>query len=118
MILLKRVYEDREPADGFRMLVDRLWPRGVSHDRAHLDLWFKEIAPSEEMRKRFHGEQINFDEFARQYRGELDQNPQTDRLREILTENDLVTFVYATKQTKQNHAIVLKDWALAEFSDR
>ncbi len=118
MISLKRVYVDPEPADGFRMLVDRLWPRGVSHERAHLDLWFKEIAPSEDLRKRFHGDQIDFDEFASQYRDELDHNDQTDRLREILTENDLVTFVYATKQTKQNHAIVLKDWALAEFSDR
>ncbi len=118
MILLKRAYSAAEPADGFRVLVDRLWPRGVSRESAALDLWFKQIAPSDQLRQHFHSGELTFDEFAKQYRAELDQNPEAAHLGELLAEHERVTFVYGAKDHEHNHAIVLRDWARQEFAGR
>jgi uncharacterized protein YeaO (DUF488 family) len=104
---VKRVYDDPAPGDGFRVLVDRLWPRGVSKQRAALDLWAKEIAPTTELRNWFHAHPGDFDEFSRRYRAELKDNPEVDRLRGELSAHPVVTFLYAVHDTEHNHAQIL-----------
>ena len=104
---VKRVYDDAGPDDGFRVLVDRLWPRGVSKERAALDLWAKEVAPSTELRHWFHAHPGEFDEFSRRYRAELKVNPEVDRLRGELSGHPVVTFLYAVHDTEHNHAQIL-----------
>jgi uncharacterized protein YeaO (DUF488 family) len=83
MFAVKRVYEDPSLDDGYRVLVDRLWPRGVSKERAQLDEWLKEVAPSTELRQWFNHEAPRFEEFAARYDAELEQNPAVERLRAI-----------------------------------
>jgi uncharacterized protein YeaO (DUF488 family) len=79
----KRIYDDLDPEDGTRVLVDRLWPRGVSKEEAHLDDWMKDIAPSDELREWFDHEPVRWNEFRKRYRSELDDRPdQVDRLLE------------------------------------
>lgn len=107
---MKRVYEEPAPSDGFRALVDRLWPRGVSKADAALDLWFKEIAPSPELRKWFGHQRENFEEFSQRYRAELDTNPAVATLEELLNSNDTVTLVYGAKDPQINHVAVLLDY--------
>jgi uncharacterized protein YeaO (DUF488 family) len=104
---VKRVYDDAEPGDGFRVLVDRLWPRGLSKERAALGLWAKEVAPSTELRQWFHAHPGEFGEFSRRYRAELKDNPEVDRLREQLSGHPVVTFLYAVHDTEHNHAQIL-----------
>jgi uncharacterized protein YeaO (DUF488 family) len=104
---VKRIYDDAVPSDGFRVLVDRLWPRGVSKERAALDLWAKEVAPSTELRLWFHAHPGEFEEFSRRYRAELEDNPEVDRLRGELSAHPVVTFLYAVHDTEHNHAQLL-----------
>jgi len=104
---LKRVYEPAEPADGFRVLVDRLWPRGVSREQAALDLWLKEIAPSAELRTWFCHKPEHWEEFQKRYREELLQNPALGELREM-AKAGMVTLLYAAKDQTYNHALVLE----------
>lgn len=106
----KRIYEDRAPEDGFRVLVDRLWPRGVSKARAHLDLWDKEIAPTTELREWFGHVPERFEEFARRYTAELEANPATAELERIVAEHPTVTLLYAAKDPVQQQATVLADY--------
>jgi uncharacterized protein YeaO (DUF488 family) len=108
--LIKRVYAAPEPADGFRVLVDRLWPRGVTKERAALGLWLKEIAPSTELRVWFHAQVDAFDEFADRYRSELATNPAVDELRQIGQTHPTVTLLYSVKDPAQNHAAILVDY--------
>jgi uncharacterized protein YeaO (DUF488 family) len=111
MIQLKRVYADPSPDDGFRILVERLWPRGISKERAAIDLWFKEIAPSQELRKWFAHDPAKWSEFIRRYREELDQNSNSvGKLRQILESQTTVTFVYAASDPQQNSALLLKNY--------
>jgi len=110
VIGLKRVYEDPAPDDGFRVLVDRLWPRGMTHERAALDAWLKEVAPSDELRRRLHGGTIDFETFAGDYRAELDANPHTGELLDAIAKHDVVTLLYGARDEHQNHALVLRDW--------
>lgn len=107
-IKIKRVYDPVSEADGIRILVDRLWPRGFSKERAHINLWHKEIAPSTDLRKWFAHKPERFTEFAELYRKEL-QN-KVDILREIkvLSLKEQVTLVYSAKDTEMNQAVVLK----------
>jgi len=107
-ILLKRAYEPPGPDDGFRILVDRLWPRGVSKDSAQIDWWFKEIAPSTSLRKWFSHDPLKWDEFRERYCQELDQN--TAAVRQLLERlrRGPVTLVYGAKDTEHSHALVLK----------
>lgn len=106
---VKRVYEEAGPGDGFRVLVDRLWPRGVTKERAALDLWAKEVAPTTELRRWFHAHPGEFAEFDRRYRAELKDNPEVGRLRETLSGRPLATLLYAVADPEHNHARILAD---------
>lgn len=108
---MKRVYDPAAASDGYRVLVDRLWPRGVSKERAELDEWTKEVAPSPELRTEWHhagGER--FDEFAARYRTELDENPAVDALLAAGRSHDRVTLLFGARDELANHAAVLLDW--------
>jgi uncharacterized protein YeaO (DUF488 family) len=108
-VRLKRVYDPVEPTDGHRVLIDRLWPRGVSRDRAKLDAWERELAPSKELREWFGHEPERFDEFRRRYIEELDsQRPRLTSLRRRARDGTL-TLVYAAHDTEHNDAVVLAE---------
>ncbi len=109
MIVLKRAYEPPSEDDGFRILVERLWPRGLTKEAAKLDAWLKEIAPSQDLRKWFAHDYDKWEEFKRRYNIELDQNPTgIQTLRSWLTQHPKVTFVYAAKDELHNSAMILK----------
>lgn len=109
-INIKRIYLLPEKSDGFRVLVDRLWPRGVSKESAKLDLWLKDIAPSTELRQWFHGSDATdkWGQFKARYLSELDQNPAVHTLKDIVIKNELVTLLYAVNDEEHNHALILK----------
>ena len=110
MINIKRVYLPPKQNDGFRVLVDRLWPRGVSKKDAKLDLWMKEIAPSNELRKWFAHDPEKWDEFRTKYLDELEEKAELlDNLRIIKKFNDTLTLVYSAKDEKHNNAVVLME---------
>lgn len=104
----KRIYDQAAPDDGFRVLVDRLWPRGVSKDKAQVDLWLKDIAPSTELRHWFHSGAGDFAEFSERYLAELDANPAVARLERLLTEQPVVTLLYSVRDEESNHARILQ----------
>lgn len=107
-IKIKRVYEQPEDSDGYRILVDRLWPRGMTKEKAHVDLWLKEIAPSTELRKWFGHDPEKWKRFQRRYETELLHN---GRLIEMLTQKarvDTITLLYGARDEKHNEARVLK----------
>jgi uncharacterized protein YeaO (DUF488 family) len=106
---LKRAYEPAAPEDGMRILVDRLWPRGVSKAKAALDEWMKDIAPSTELRKWFGHDPARWVEFQRRYRIELQQRGQElDHLR-ALAKKQTVTLIYGARDEGHNDAVVLKE---------
>ena len=108
-VRLKRAYDPAEPADGHRVLIDRLWPRGVSRDRAKLDDWEKELSPSTELRQWFAHEPERFDEFRRRYIEELrKQRPRLTSLRRRARQGTL-TLVYAAHDAQHNDAVVLAE---------
>lgn len=108
-ISVERIYDKDDRAVGKRILVDRLWPRGISKERAALDLWLKEIAPSTELRKWFHSGQGNFEEFRARYLKELEANPAPfDELQAIVKEGPVV-LLYGSHDVEHNHAAILKD---------
>jgi uncharacterized protein YeaO (DUF488 family) len=108
-IKLKRVYDDPSGDDGYRVLVDRLWPRGISKEDAKLDEWDKELAPSTELRKWYDHKAERFKEFSKRYREELkDKNELVNKLREKANDKTLC-LLYAAKDHKMNQAVVLKD---------
>jgi uncharacterized protein YeaO (DUF488 family) len=109
-IQLKRVYEDASESDGYRVLVDRLWPRGVSKERASIDLWLKEIAPSTELRKWFNHEPEKWDEFRKRYHQELDSKPDLVKQLADLVDKQRVTLVYGAKNEAYNQAVALKEY--------
>jgi uncharacterized protein YeaO (DUF488 family) len=104
---IKRIYESSQPSDGTRVLVDRLWPRGVKKTDAHLDAWMKDVAPSTELRLWFGHIPARFDEFRRRYETELTDNPSVGELRK-LGRGRQVTLLYAAHDPKVNHALVLR----------
>jgi len=109
MIRVKRVYDAPSDGDGTRVLVDRLWPRGLTKDRAAVHLWLKEVAPSTELRVEFHHDPARWEEFRRRYRAEL--AGKQDLLR-TLREKEMegtVTLVYAARDEARNNAVVLKE---------
>ena len=106
---LKRAYEPAKPDDGVRILVDRLWPRGVSKAEAALDDWIKDIAPSTELRQWFGHDPARWAEFQRRYRAELRQHgEELDRIRKLATAKT-VTLVYSAHDEAHNDAVVLRD---------
>ncbi|ACZ29073.1 protein of unknown function DUF488 [Xylanimonas cellulosilytica DSM 15894] len=113
-LVLKRIYDEVSPDDGCRVLVDRLWPRGVSKERAALDLWLKEAAPSPELRTAWHHDPARFDEFAEAYRAELATNPAVEQLRELRASHERVTLLFAAHDPEVNHVVVLRDVIVGE----
>jgi uncharacterized protein YeaO (DUF488 family) len=112
-IRLKRVYDPPENSDGFRVLVDRLWPRGLHKDRAALDLWCKDIAPSDSLRKWFGHDPRRFAEFRRRYWQELERNPgAVADLEAILEKHPVVTLLYSARDPEHNQAVVLREFLL------
>lgn len=108
MIRIKRIYDPVDNNDGYRVLVDRLWARGISKERAKLDLWMKEIAPSDELRKWFQHDPSKWDEFQLRYRKELlEKKELLSELKRIVKENKSVTLLYSAKDKEHNQAIAL-----------
>lgn len=112
-LAIKRIYREATPEDGYRVLVDRLWPRGVSKERAQLDMWAKGLAPSSPARTAFGHKLQNFAAFTHRYRAELETNPNTAQLiDEIITgaaqaDRRRITLLYGAKDPQCNHALIL-----------
>ena len=106
-VMLKRAYEPPAKNDGERILVDRLWPRGLAKVKAKVDLWLKEVAPSTELRQWFGHDPEKWSEFKKRYRAELKINPAWSELQALARQRDL-TLVYAAKDQLHNEAVVLK----------
>ncbi|MDQ0477204.1 MULTISPECIES: DUF488 domain-containing protein [Chryseobacterium] len=107
-ILEKRIYDKPEKEDGFRILADRLWPRGMKKENAHIDLWAKEIAPSTELRKSYHGKEIDFKEFSKKYLKELDENPKTESFLNQIKKQETITLMTSVKEIETSETPVLK----------
>ncbi|HZR91731.1 MAG TPA: DUF488 domain-containing protein [Gaiellaceae bacterium] len=111
-VRVKRAYEPAEPGDGYRVLVDRLWPRGVTREQARLDAWARELAPSPELRRWFGHDPGRFDEFRRRYAEELRAHEQELRELRRRARTGPVTLVYGARDTEHNGAVVLADLLL------
>lgn len=109
-VVIKRIYDKPIAKDGYRVLVDRLWPRGVSKEKARLDEWLKDVAPSPELRDWFGHKPARFKEFTARYQAELDANPAVKQLKAIIKDNSKVTLLYAAHDPHVNHAAVLLDY--------
>jgi uncharacterized protein YeaO (DUF488 family) len=109
---IKRVYQAPANDDGLRVLVDRLWPRGLTKDKARVDLWLKEIAPSDALRRRLHGHPEKWDEFVTAYGRELTQEPANSAAAGLRKRfrSQPVTLLYAARDETHNNAVALKDW--------
>lgn len=118
MLRQKRIYDQIETSDGYRMLVDRLWPRGISKEKAKLDSWEKNIAPTNELRKAFHHGEIDFATFKNRYLEEISMNEERfEFLKKVKTELEKgnVTFLFAAKSETENQASVLAEWVLTKI---
>ncbi|WP_347267444.1 DUF488 domain-containing protein [Paracoccus sp. (in: a-proteobacteria)] len=109
-IMIRRAYEPAATNEGCRVLVDRLWPRGLSRERLQMDLWLKEIAPSDELRHWFGHEPAKWDEFQRRYRAELDANPGPVAELRALAQAGRLTLLYAAHDSAHNNAVALRDY--------
>ena len=114
-IRTKRIYEAAEDSDGCRILVDRLWPRGISKDRAKLTYWAKEVSPSNELRKWYQHDADNWNEFKRRYFEEISLKPETRELLQHCTACDVVTFLFSSKEMQLNNAVALKEYVEHEL---
>lgn len=110
MFHLKRVYEEPFSADGYRILVERLWPRGLSKERAAMDLWLKDVAPSPELRKWFNHDPARWEGFQQRYRAELKEKQDAVNLLKQKGKEGIVTLVYAAHDKEHNGALVLKQF--------
>jgi hypothetical protein len=109
MIKIKRAYAPTEETDGYRILVDRLWPRGISKEKAKIDLWLKSVAPSSDLRKWFGHVPERFPEFTKRYKAELAESGALDDLRKVLSEHPDATLLFAAHDEEHNNAVVLKE---------
>jgi uncharacterized protein YeaO (DUF488 family) len=109
-INIKRIYEPAAEGDGFRVLVDRLWPRGMKKENAGIDGWMKAIAPSDALRKWYHHDLGNWQEFRHKYLLELKDNPAVDELQSLINKHKTITLLYAARDEQQNHALILRDF--------
>lgn len=107
-VRIKRVYEPRNEQDGKRILVDRLWPRGLSKEKAGVDLWLKDVAPSAELRRWFGHDPARWKEFQKRYRGELKKNSGSVSILKREAENGPVTLLFGAKDEDHNEAVVLR----------
>jgi uncharacterized protein YeaO (DUF488 family) len=113
----KRIYAPASDEDGFRVLVDRLWPRGIKKQTARIDLWAKEIAPSDALRREFHGHPERWDRFVGAYRRELAREPAASAVRDLLARGkrgSVITLLYAARDEEHNNAAALKAWLEAQ----
>lgn len=110
MIQCKRVYDPQDQNDGYRVLVDRLWPRGIKKEALNCDEWCKTLTPSAELRKAYHSEIIDFAHFSQLYREELIAHREEGERLAALAHQQPLTLLYAAKNTRQNHARVLAEW--------
>ena len=108
MIKLKRVYENPAQEDGVRILVERLWPRGLAKERAKIDMWLKDVAPSAELRKWFAHDTTKWKGFCERYKEELDQKKDQINMLKEKSKEGIITFVYAAKDNEHNSAMALK----------
>ncbi|MBD5252586.1 MAG: DUF488 family protein [Bacteroides sp.] len=118
-IKIKRAYEPEDAGDGYRIYIDRLWPRGMSHETFHYDLWEKDVAPSTQLREWFHGthdealsqadQDTRWKEFESRYSAELQANPAYSKLRDIIASHPKVTLLYSSHDVTHNNAVVLAD---------
>lgn len=108
-IQIKRIYEPVEAKDGFRILIDRLWPRGIKKENAHIDGWIKSVAPSTELRKWFAHDPAKWESFKKKYKVELKKTSALDELIAYIKKNKKVTLLYAARDEQHNHAVVLQE---------
>lgn len=109
-VKIKRIYEPYSKDDGYRILVDRLWPRGIKKENSHIDKWLKEIAPSTELRKEFNHMVDKWEKFKIAYHSELKNSPAVDQLLDDIKNHKTITLLYAAKDEAHNHAFVLQDF--------
>jgi uncharacterized protein YeaO (DUF488 family) len=111
-VRIKRIYQPPDTQDGVRVLVDRLWPRGLSRVRAQIELWLKEIAPSHALRRRFHGDPEHWEDFKIAYYAELEQAPAQSAAGVLLDRlaHEAVTLLFAARDETRNNAVALKEW--------
>ena len=107
---IKRIYEPYSKNDGYRILIDRLWPRGIKKENAHIGKWLKEIAPSTELRKEFNHMVDKWEKFKIAYHSELKNSPAVGELLDDIKNHKTVTLLYAAKDEEHNHALVLQDF--------
>lgn len=108
MIRVKRVYEKAATSDGFRVLVDRLWPRGMKKELAKVDLWMKDVGPSDALRKSFHHEAMKWPDFEKKYRAELQKKKAAlAELKKLEKEHGTLTLLFGSKDVENNQAVVL-----------
>lgn len=108
-IRIKRIYEPVEAKDGSRVLIDRLWPRGIKKENAHIDQWMKPVAPSTELRKWFAHDPAKWESFQKKYKAELKKTSALDELITYIKKYKKVTLLYAAKDEQHNHAVVLQE---------
>jgi len=111
-IRLKRIYDKVAKNDGERILVDRIWPRGISKEKAELDHWLKEIGPTDKLRKAFHNDEISFKDFKEKYLKELksgEQKEALDELKQIADRHKQITLLFAAKNKEEYQAVILKE---------
>lgn len=110
IIKIKRIYEPPETGDGFRVLIDRLWPRGIAKKMQKIDLWIKELAPSNELRQWFNHDPAKWKEFQKKYKQELYKNKEIfDNFIKLISDKKIVTLLFAASDEIHNNAVVLKD---------
>jgi uncharacterized protein YeaO (DUF488 family) len=109
-INIKRIYEPYAASDGYRILVDRLWPRGISKEKGHIDTWLKEVAPSTALRKWFNHEPEKWKAFVEKYAAELKDGTALEELIALTRKHKVTTFLYSAKDEQNNQAVVLKQF--------
>lgn len=114
-IRIKRVYEPAEAQDDFRVLVDRVWPRGLTKEQVGAELWLRDIAPSTALRKWFAHDPSKWDEFKRRYFAELDRNPDSVRVLLKVARERTVTLLYSAHDPEHNQAVALKEYLVSRF---
>ena len=119
-LAVKRVYQPPDPGDGTRILVDRLWPRGIARDKARIDLWLKDIAPSDALRKRFHGKPDDWEVFRAAYFAELEGDAAQAAAHSLLERlhEGPVTLLYAAREEHRNNAVALRAWLERQIKRR
>jgi uncharacterized protein YeaO (DUF488 family) len=119
-LAVKRVYAPAGAQDGTRILVDRLWPRGLAKNKAKIDIWLKDIAPSDALRRRVHAKQASWDEFVADYGRELRQEPGASAAQDLIARmaRGPVTLLYAARDETHNNAVALKNWLLSKPARR